>query len=623
MLSMNRHFGKASVAAVLAALFLLLPIGLAAQNKPPEKAGFPFTITGGGQLRSGHPALADLGLTPGHKSIVFGTDADLLFVVLYNGTVAPGFPVTLPAESSGSPAVANVVVGSATIPLIFISYGSTFQSGHPGGMRAYKVDGTLLWDRPSTTFDSTNGLPDVTITAPAVGAIDGTGLMQVAWGSTDNNIYLVDAATGVNLPGWPVAVRDSIRSSAALHDIDGDGRPDIIIGVDAHLEGPPYNTPNGGCLHVLRYDATEVTGFPQCIAQTITSSPAVGDINGDGAPEIVVGTGTFYSGGPHQVYAFKCNGTQAAGWPVSVDGQVPGAPALADINGDGNPEVIVSDDNSGPSGTYHVYAFTGSGTQLWKTQPVSYYGTTPDAGEPVVADAAPNHTGLVVLVPVNSELVVLSATGQQLTDNGTHFAGAFSFLMEATVVSGEVDNLEAGGGTDPVEVVAVSFTGANSIVHAFNPKVSTNIPWGTFHQNVMRTGEVPGTPSCGASSGAQFFTLPPCRVIDTRNANGPYGGPPIAAQSSRTFTLAGQCGIPTSAISVSANITVVSPASGGDLKAYPGSGPATLTSVLNFLTGQTRANNLIILLGGGACTIEADLSTGTAQVVLDVNGYFQ
>jgi hypothetical protein len=597
-----------------AVLALALPAVVAAQNKPPEKPGFPKTITGGGYIPSGHPAIADLGLTPGHKSIVFGTTTHRLYVVLYDGTVAAGFPVPLPAQSSGSPAVANVPLGGQTVPVIFVSYGSTFEPSFPGGVRAYKADGTQLWDRPAA------GTGNYTITAPAVGDVDGSGALQVAWGSTDSNVYLVRADNGTDLPGWPVFVRDSIRSSAALHDIEGDGKLDVIIGVDAHQEGPPYNTPAGGCLHVLRSNATEVSGFPQCIDQTITSSPAVGDIDGDGKPEIVVGTGGFYPNRTHAVYAFKCNGAPVPGWPVAVEGQVQTAPALANLDGDGFPEVIVTDDNTSPSTTFHVYAIKGDGTVLWKTVPVSYYGTTPDAADPVVADAGYGTSGLVVLVPVNSELVTISAaTGKQLSDDGTHFPGAFSFLAESTVFNGEVDNFEAGGGSDPVEVVAVSSSGSDTIVHVWNPKVSTNIPWGTFHQNARRTGVVPSTPPCG---GLRFHTLQPCRVVDTRNPNGPYGGPAIPPSSLRTFTLMGQCGIPQEAVAVSTNLTIVAPSEGGDLRAFPGSSPVQ-TSVLNFNAGVVKANNAMLLLRGGQCSIRSDLGHSTANVVIDVNGYFK
>ncbi|MGH9367048.1 MAG: S8 family peptidase, partial [Thermoanaerobaculia bacterium] len=41
-----------------------------------------------------------------------------------------------------------------------------------------------------------------------------------------------------------------------------------------------------------------------------------------------------------------------------------------------------------------------------------------------------------------------------------------------------------------------------------------------------------------------FYTVTPCRAVDTRNASGPLGGPALSAGGTRTFALAGQCGIP-------------------------------------------------------------------------------
>jgi hypothetical protein len=58
---------------------------------PPggEKAGFPFTLSGGGAPH-GEPVIADLGLTPGHESIVFGTSGRKLYVVSGTGRSRPG-----------------------------------------------------------------------------------------------------------------------------------------------------------------------------------------------------------------------------------------------------------------------------------------------------------------------------------------------------------------------------------------------------------------------------------------------------------------------------------------------------------------------------------------------------
>ena len=108
----------------------------------------PLSLAGGGTSRGGHPAVADLGLTPGHKSIVFGTSNGRLYVVKHDGSVAAGFPVTLPREIVSSPAVGTVTkADGSTATAIIVGYGSNFPGQtDAGGVRAYLPDGTLLWE---------------------------------------------------------------------------------------------------------------------------------------------------------------------------------------------------------------------------------------------------------------------------------------------------------------------------------------------------------------------------------------------------------------------------------------------------------------------------------------------
>jgi FG-GAP-like repeat len=574
-------------------------------------------------MRGGHPAVADLGLTPGHKSIVFGTSTRRLYVVLWNGALAPGFPVVLPAEVVSSPAIGDITGDG--IPDIVVGYGSLYSPGFPGGVRALRRDGAILWDRTSIDFH-VDGVPDPVIGAPAIGDVDGDGANDVTWGSVDGRIYLVNGSTGADKPGWPRFVRDSTFSSPALADIDGDGKPDIVIGTDAHKEQSPFNTPDGGCLHVFRYDGTEVVGFPRCLDQQVGSAPAIGDINGDGRPEIVVGTGRYWPNGTHQVYSFECDGSPTPGWPVATDGQVATAPALGDLDGDGIPEVVVTDDDSGPSGTFAVYAFRGNGTRIFRTVPRDFWGSTLDAADPVIADVL-GDSGNEILVPTNGEVCVLSGTGVQLThhtafnpSNLPSFATDYS-LFNATVADFEMDGTA-------IELVAVSgtpFPSATDVkVWVWNPKATGTVPWGAFHQNAQRIGVVPGTPACpNANAPTKLYTLAPCRVLDTRSPAGPYGGPAIPAQNIRTFLLAGRCGIPADATAVSANVTVVQPFMDGDLRIFPGAGPSPLSSVINYRGGRVLANNARLRLGAGEVSIQNDQGSGPVHVVLDVNGYFK
>ncbi len=119
-----------------------------------------------------------------------------------------------------------------------------------------------------------------------------------------------------------------------------------------------------------------------------------------------------------------------------------------------------------------------------------------------------------------------------------------------------------------------------------------------------------------------FYTLPACRIVDTRNAAGPWGAPALQAGGVRSFALAGRCGIPATAKSVAANLVVTQPTSAGHLTVFPAGTPPPLTSALNFRAGQTRANNAVLKLGAGAISVQSVLP-GTAQFILDVTGYFE
>jgi hypothetical protein len=427
--------------------------------QPVALSGFPVTFAGT-KTSHGRPTIADLGLVPGHKSLVFGTAAHKLYVVNLDGTVAAGFPVTLPADVASAPAVADLDADGA--PDIVVSYGSLFETPSPGGVRAYRRNGTLLWERISGDFN-TDLVPDPVISSPAIGDVDNDGLRDVAWGSLDGRVYLVRGADGVNKTGWPIDVRDTVFSSPALRDLNGDGKLEVIIGVDSHNDanGFPGPTIAGGYLHAIQHDAAELPGFPVYVDQVVASSPAVGDIDGDGKPEIVFGTGRFYcsAGNPcnppaasHKLYAVRFDGSIQPGWPVSTDGQVVTSPALGDLDGDGRPDVVATDDDSAPSTTFHVYAWKGNGTPLWKVTPKSVFGHTPNAGNPIVADIL-GGPDAEVIVPINTELCVISAGGTQLTNDGTNQVGAFTLYTETGLSGGAV-------GVDGSSIVVAAVSGS-------------------------------------------------------------------------------------------------------------------------------------------------------------------
>jgi len=122
----------------------------------------------------------------------------------------------------------------------------------------------------------------------------------------------------------------------------------------------------------------------------------------------------------------------------------------------------------------------------------------------------------------------------------------------------------------------------------------------------------------------QFYSLTPCRVVDTRNPAGARGGPALAAGTARSFAMAGACGIPASAWAVSMNVTVTQPTAAGNVRLFPGGTPMPASSTLNYAAGLTRANNAVIALGdAGDLTAFASQASGSTHLVLDVNGYFE
>lgn len=122
-----------------------------------------------------------------------------------------------------------------------------------------------------------------------------------------------------------------------------------------------------------------------------------------------------------------------------------------------------------------------------------------------------------------------------------------------------------------------------------------------------------------------FYTVTPCRIVDTRNPNGPFGGPAFQPLNIRVFAIPGSCGIPAEATAIAANLTTTNTTGGGHFLAYPTGISQPTASTLNFRAGQTRANNATIALGvAGQITVFCALPFGsTADFILDIAGYFQ
>ncbi len=125
----------------------------------------------------------------------------------------------------------------------------------------------------------------------------------------------------------------------------------------------------------------------------------------------------------------------------------------------------------------------------------------------------------------------------------------------------------------------------------------------------------------GGLNALSFYPVAPCRIADTRNAPGPFGGPGMTAKQTRSFAIpASGCNIPATAVAYSLNVTVVPNGPLGYLTAWPVGSTQPVVSTLNSPEAAVVANAAIVPAGtGGAIDIYV---TDATQVILDINGYF-
>lgn len=138
-----------------------------------------------------------------------------------------------------------------------------------------------------------------------------------------------------------------------------------------------------------------------------------------------------------------------------------------------------------------------------------------------------------------------------------------------------------------------------------------------------------GTQAAQGAGPYQFFSVPPCRIVDTRNPVGPTGGPALAAGSPRNFPITGLCNVPTTAKAAVLNVTLVGPTKDGFLLIWPYNTSMPVVSTINAAAGEPAiANGAIVpLTTDPSLNISVVYGTGSpggsANVILDVTGYFQ
>ena len=213
-----------------------------------------------------------------------------------------------------------------------------------------------------------------------------------------------------------------------------------------------------------------------------------------------------------------------------------------------------------------------------------------------------------------------------------HVYGALAFRAAANQLDA---NVAVGSGTLQKPLVIVSnYTAGAPTVTLGGSALTADVDyfaslrpgaselWITLNRNLSGATNHLQITSLAPPPGG-FYSLTPCRLVDTRNAAGPYGGPALV-NGTRNFALAGQCGIPSNATAVAVNVAVTAAGAGGFLTLFPQGASLPNFSSINYAAGQTRANNAIVPLSGtGGMSVACSQASGSVQFILDVFGYFQ
>jgi hypothetical protein len=402
-------------------------------------AGFPVRISGF-SAKEASVTVADItgdnkaeiivGDVDGRISAVSGTGqllwqfrTDIALNNVWSGRDTPTRINSAPAvgDVTGD-GVPEIVVGVGGVT---VEYRDGKVSYENGGVVALNNKGQLLPGWPQLTVDiyEPKGYTEGVVSSPVIADFTGDGKAEIGYGGFDQYIYLKDQ-NGRDLPGWPRFARDTVWSSPAAVDLDGNGVKDMVIGIDAHkvwfydeTEEQWVQDEDGGYVLGLQGNAKLLPGWRIFQDDAVFSSPAVADLDGDQKPEIVIGSGNFWRGLKNNtalgrtVTAYRTDGSTL--WRQRTDGSVSNAPAIGDVNGDGQFDVVVVADD----GDDKVYAFNGKdGRLLWKKLARSIFSGDRANGHVILGDYDGDGVN-DVFAPVGGQVAIMR--GQ----DGEHFTG--------------------------------------------------------------------------------------------------------------------------------------------------------------------------------------------------------